>query len=255
MASEARFAVLIDADNISVKYIKSILDEISGLGTITYKRIYGDWTSPTLVSWKPVLLEHSILPIQQYGYTVGKNATDSAMIIDAMDILYSENVEGFCLVSSDSDFTRLAARLRESGKYVMGMGERKTPSAFISACNNFKYLEILEQPAVPEAVRGKTAKTAVPVTPAEESQMTDLDTIHQAVKTILDSSDEEEVLIGDIGNRLSKRFPDFDVRNYGFRKLTPFIKSLGVGEVGARRAPDGNSKIVFVKNTGTANGK
>ena len=150
---DKRLAVLIDADNVSPKYIQYILDELVGDGTITYKRIYGDWTKPSLASWKTTLLGHSILPVQQYGYTTGKNATDSAMIIDAMDILYSGNVEGFCLVSSDSDFTRLAARLRESGMYVVGMGEKKTPLAFIAACNKFKYLEVLEKaPAAAEPV-------------------------------------------------------------------------------------------------------
>ena len=137
MPNDSRFAVLIDADNVSVKYIKIILDEISKDGIATYKRIYGDWTNPALVSWKSTLLDNSVLPIQQYSYTTGKNSTDSAMIIDAMDILYSEQVDGFCLVSSDSDFTRLAARLRESGMTVIGMGESKTPNSFIAACNKF----------------------------------------------------------------------------------------------------------------------
>ena len=143
MIEEKRFAVLIDADNVSSKYIKYILDEISNYGVVTYKRIYGDWTKTNTTSWKEVLLENSISPIQQYGYTVGKNATDSAMIIDAMDILYSNYVEGFCIVSSDSDFTKLAVRLRESGMTVIGMGEAKTPKPFSVACNIFKYLDIL----------------------------------------------------------------------------------------------------------------
>ena len=143
MASDSRFAVLIDAENVSVKYIKIIFDELSKDGVATYKRIYGDWTNPSLISWKSTLLDNSITPIQQYSYTSGKNSTDSAMIIDAMDILYSGKVEGFCLVSSDSDFTRLASRLRESGMSVIGMGESKTPNSFIAACNKFKYLDIL----------------------------------------------------------------------------------------------------------------
>ena len=143
MASDNRFAVLIDADNVSVKYIKIILDEISKDGIATYKRIYGDWTNPSLISWKSTLLDNSIIPVQQYSYTTAKNSTDSAMIIDAMDILSSGRVEGFCLVSSDSDFTRLASRLRESGMTVIGMGESKTPNSFIAACNKFKYLDIL----------------------------------------------------------------------------------------------------------------
>lgn len=145
MVDEKRFAVLIDADNVSAKYIKYILDEITNYGVATYKRIYADWTKPNTASWKDVLLENSVTPIQQYGYTVGKNATDSAMIIDAMDILYSGNVEGFCIVSSDSDFTKLSSRLRESGMLVVGMGEKKTPKPFIASCNQFKYLDVLAE--------------------------------------------------------------------------------------------------------------
>ena len=143
MKNDMKIAVLIDADNVSDKYIKYIFDEISNLGMPTFKRIYGDWTKPQLGSWKTVLLNYSITPIQQYSYTTGKNATDAALIIDAMDILYSNNVDGFCIVSSDSDFTRLATRLREAGMYVVGMGEKKTPTPFISACEKFKYLEVL----------------------------------------------------------------------------------------------------------------
>ena len=161
METELKFAVLIDADNISDKYIKIILEETANSGIATYKRIYGDWTSPQLASWKSVLLDNSIIPMQQYSYTTGKNATDSAMIIDAMDILYSGHVDGFCLASSDSDFTRLAARLREAGMQVIGMGESKTPQPFISACNQFKYLDLLyekkqeeaEEAAEPQAKR------------------------------------------------------------------------------------------------------
>ena len=136
-------ALLIDAENVSPKYIKTIIDEVSMYGTPAYKRIYGDWTAPDMVSWKKMLLEHNLTPIQQFSYTQGKNASDSAMIIDAMDILYTKNVDGFCIVSSDSDFTRLAARLRESRMFVIGMGESKTPNSFIAACNKFKYLDIL----------------------------------------------------------------------------------------------------------------
>ncbi len=143
MEKDMKIAVLIDAENVSEKYIKYIFDEVSNHGIPTYKRIYGDWTNPQLAPWKGVLLDYSISPIQQYSYITGKNSTDSALIIDAMDILYSNNVDGFCIVSSDSDFTRLAARLREAGMYVIGMGEKKTPKAFISACEKFKYLEVL----------------------------------------------------------------------------------------------------------------
>lgn len=143
MENSKVFALLIDAENVSPKYIKTIIDEVSMYGTPAYKRIYGDWTSPDMASWKKVLLEHNLTPIQQFSYTQGKNASDSAMIIDAMDVLYAGNVDGFCLVSSDSDFTRLAARLRESRMFVIGMGESKTPTAFKSACDTFKYLDVL----------------------------------------------------------------------------------------------------------------
>ncbi len=242
MPNDSRFAVLIDADNVSVRYIKIILDEISKDGIATYKRIYGDWTNPALVSWKSALLDNSVLPIQQYSYTTGKNSTDSAMIIDAMDILYSGQVEGFCLVSSDSDFTRLAARLRESGMTVIGMGESKTPNSFISACNKFKYLDILataeddETEDVHKPQNAQQSKKASkkskekPEQKKESSQelKTDLNTIRRALRTIVrENSDEDDwIFIGKVGNILGKRYPDFDVRNYGFTKLTPFLDSL-----------------------------
>ena len=186
---DKRFAVLIDADNVSDKYIKPILDEISNDGIITYKRIYGDWTRPALAPWKNVLLSHSITPIQQYSYTTGKNATDSAMIIDAMDILYSGNVDGFCIVSSDSDFTRLAARLRESGMHVIGMGEKKTPKPFISACNRFVYLEILAS-AAPDH------KTEIP-----DNDDIDAKTVKNAIASIIDevSDDDGWASLSEIG--------------------------------------------------------
>lgn len=275
MPNDKKFAVLIDADNISDKYIKVILDEVSNDGTATYKRIYGDWTKPAFAQWKKVLLEHSITPMQQYGYTIGKNATDSAMIIDAMDILYSGNVDGFCLVSSDSDFTRLASRLRESGMDVVGMGEQKTPKAFISACNKFKYLDILSGQATLNHNDGKnsakksvknskslrsskqerqeteklTEREDIAAEKAVEEQMTSLNTIRKAIATIVEeNSDEDEwVFIGDIGNRLTKRYPDFDVRNYGFNKLTPFIKSLDLFEIRAVASGSSNNKLVYVK--------
>ena len=240
-------AVLIDADNVSDKYIKYILDEVSNDGIATYKRIYGDWTKPVLGSWKTVLLDNSITPVQQYAYTTGKNATDSAMIIDAMDILYSGNVNGFCLVSSDSDFTRLASRLRESGMLVIGMGEKKTPSAFIAACNKFKYMEILAQPS-PDAKAPEPAKEEKGEK-EEKTDMTPLETVKQAVLAIMDEiADEDEwVIISEIGDRLNKRYPDFDVRNYGFRKLTPFIKSLGILDIRSTPTNNGNSRLVYVK--------
>ena len=245
MSKDQRMAVLIDADNVSDKYISYILDEVSNDGVATYKRIYGDWTKPALGSWKGVLLDNSITPIQQYGYTSGKNATDSAMIIDAMDILYSGNVDGFCIVSSDSDFTRLAARLRESGMYVVGMGEKKTPNAFIAACNKFKYLEVLEQTNQPVPTPAPAPAETKPV----QTEMTPLDTIRNAVSVMVDElSDEDEwVPISDIGNRLVKRYPDFDVRNFVFLKLTPFLKSLGTLYVKDVPNHAGNNRLIFLK--------
>lgn len=269
MASDNRFAVLIDADNVSVKYIKIILDEISKDGIATYKRIYGDWTNPSLISWKSTLLDNSIIPVQQYSYTTGKNSTDSAMIIDAMDILYSGRVEGFCLVSSDSDFTRLATRLRESGMTVIGMGESKTPNSFIAACNKFKYLDILSaadeaeaeeaapkaEPAKkPAAQPKKTAQKAAAKKPKEEPKAekepkpaepkkqqekaieeprTSLRTIRRALRTIVrENSDEDNwIMVSQVGNLLDKRYTDFDVRNFGFSKLTPFLESLDMFEI------------------------
>lgn len=247
MNNDRRYAVLIDADNISDKYIKLILDEVSNDGIATYKRIYGDWTRPNFASWKSVLLEHSITPIQQYNYTSGKNSTDSAMIIDAMDILYSGNVEGFCIVSSDSDFTRLASRLRESGMDVVGMGESKTPKAFISACNKFKYLDLLAMAADQPAEVPAAATAAKEV--REEDSMTNFETVKKAIITIAQENyDEDEwIFIGDIGNKLQKRYPDFDVRNFGFTKLTPFIKSLDLFEIKSERINGSNNKLIYVR--------
>ena len=239
--SDLRFAILIDADNIAPKYVKIILDEVANSGIATYKRIYGDWTSQRLASWKNCLLENSIIPMQQYSYTYGKSSTDSAMIIDAMDILYSGNVDGFAIVSSDSDFTRLAARLRESGMQVIGMGEQKTPEPFISACNQFKYLDLLlaEADKAPVPQDTDDADTSDEASDdVEFSQMSKADRrrhmkkIRTTVNAIVDkfSDDDGWVALGRVGDELAKRLPDFDVRNYGFKKLRPFLKSLGVYE-------------------------
>ena len=259
MESELRFAILIDADNVSDKYIKVILDETANNGIATYKRIYGDWTSSRLAPWKPVLLENSIIPMQQYSYTTGKNATDSAMIIDAMDILYSGNVDGFCIVSSDSDFTRLAARLRESGMQVIGMGEKKTPQPFISACNQFKYLDILyinqqtkeKEEAAEEAPAGnqQAANSAQTARQAARDRAVANDkalkTIRRTINDIVDkfSDDEGWLSSGMLGTQLAKRLPDFDVRNYGFSKLTLFVKSLGNYEIGQASMGNGRKQI------------
>lgn len=214
MEKETRYAVLIDADNVAARYTKYILDEVSNYGVVTYKRVYGDWTRPNLQSWKNMALENAITPIQQYSYTTGKNATDSAMIIDAMDILYSRNVDGFCIVSSDSDFTRLAIRLRESGMHVIGMGERKTPKPFSTACNAFKYLEILAD----EEVQGAGGET----------EKVELRTLETAIIRIIteNANLQEEINIGELGSRLLNRYPDFDVRNYGYSKFSQFLKDF-----------------------------
>lgn len=245
METDKRIAVLIDADNVSDKYIKAVLDEISNHGTPTYKRIYGDWTKPQLASWKNVLLTNSITPIQQYSYTTGKNATDAALIIDAMDILYSGNVEAFCIVSSDSDFTRLAARLRESGMFVIGMGEKKTPPAFISACEIFKYLEVLTPPAPPakEAPSGGNGKA-----PAKDG-MASKEEIIEALKVIITESSDEDgwAYLGQVGKMLNKRYPDFDTRNYGFSKLTPFVSSLKQFEIQSRKTSSPNNVHKYVR--------
>lgn len=264
MASDNKFAVLIDADNVSNKYIKIILDEISNDGIATYKRIYGDWTKPELAAWKTVLLDNSIIPIQQYNYTTGKNSTDSAMIIDAMDILYSGQVDGFCIVSSDSDFTRLAARLRESGMLVVGMGEQKTPKPFISACNRFKYLDILarvEEPELQEKplksprisgeakIQPRTAMEKPAAKAKKTVPVSKLKTIKSAIRTIvMENSDEDDwISVAQIGNLLVKRHPDFDVRNFGFSKLTPFIESLGLFEGKTVNTGDSGSRVTYVR--------
>ena len=263
MDSELRFAILIDADNISDKYIKTILDETANSGIATYKRIYGDWTSPRLASWKNVLLENSIIPMQQYSYTTGKNSTDSAMIIDAMDILYSGNVDGFCIVSSDSDFTRLASRLRESGMHVIGMGEEKTPQPFISACNQFKYLDLIcasqqEEEMCEKADDAKSTEKVHQKSSQSKRKKKDLKRVRRTINAIIEkfSDDEGWIYTGKLGDQLSKRMPDFDVRNYGFSKLTPFIRSLGDYEVKKLPLENGQKQICCrIKTEKQKNGK
>lgn len=210
--SDKKFAVLIDSDNISAKYITSILDEMTRYGVITYKRIYGDWTSTQMGKWKQELLENSITPIQQFSNTVGKNATDSALIIDAMDLLYTDQVDGFCIVSSDSDFTRLASRLRESGKEVIGMGEEKTPKSFRAACTVFTNLEVLLDQDE-EGTGGGTIGR---------------DVIEQDIASIiLENEDKNKATgLGEIGNRLVKKYSDFDVRTYGYSSLSKFLEEM-----------------------------
>ena len=243
MKENMNLAVLIDGDNIPSAHVTEMMEEIAKYGNPTIKRIYGDWTSPHLSKWKNMLLDNAITPIQQYAYTTGKNATDSAMIIDAMDILYSEKVHGFCLVSSDSDFTKLATRLREAGKLVIGIGEKKTPNPFIVACDKFIYIEILrKQYAKKESVNQK------------ENSKDSFDKITPKVvkliaTTISDLSDEDGwAFLGDVGSLLQKKQPNFDSRNYGFDKLTPLIKSIGKFEVDQRENSKSKHKLIFVKN-------
>ncbi len=247
---DLRFAVLIDADNVPYANVKEMLEEVAKYGTPTTKRIYADWTKPTVSGWKTSLLENAITPVQQYSYTTGKNATDSAMIIDAMDILYSGRVDGFCIVSSDSDFTRLAIRLREAGMKVIGIGEKKTPTAFISACDKFIYNEILKSKKVDvrSVLNAKGNKKPVPVAPTQSLNKIDIGLINLIDDSITDLADESGwTFLGELGTLLLKKKPDFDPRNYGFNKLFQLIKSIDRFQVDERDTGKGNIKLVYVK--------
>lgn len=238
---EKKFAVLIDADNTSSKYIKTIVDEITNLGITTYRRIYGDWTSTQLQSWKDILLEYSVTPMQQYGYTTGKNCTDSAMIIDAMDILYTGNVDGFCLVSSDSDFTKLAMRLREAGKTVIGMGKQQTPRPFVTACNQFKYLDLIAKEESASAAKSKKAQTkkTSAKTAASGAKTKEAKLIASIKKIIEENSDDEGwMYAAKVGTILQKKNPDFDCRNYGYKKFVLLLQGLGFETTNRRGAGD-----------------
>lgn len=240
MNENINMAVLIDGDNIPSANVKEMMEEIAKYGNPTIKRIYGDWTRPGLNKWKNLLLENAITPIQQYGYTTGKNATDSAMIIDAMDILYNNKVNGFCLVSSDSDFTKLATRLREAGMLVIGIGEKKTPNPFIVACDKFIYIEILRKQSEDKTDPKDTTKSSVDKITNKE--------INLISSSINDLSDEEGwAFLGDVGSLIQKKRPNFDSRNYGFEKLTPLIKSINKFEIEQRENPKGRSKLIYVK--------
>ncbi|CAH0335246.1 NYN domain-containing protein [Flavobacterium sp. SOK18b] len=244
---ELKLAVLIDADNVPYSNVKGMMEEIAKFGTPTTKRIYADWTKPNASGWKSVLLEHAITPIQQYSYTVGKNSSDSAMIIDAMDLLYSDKVDGFCIVSSDSDFTRLAIRLRESGMKVIGIGEQKTPNSFIVACDRFVYIEVLDG-----AIKKKEPKRTAtdPKKPSPKSlNKVDLQTIELIESTIEDIGDDSGwAFLGDVGNLIVKKKPEFDPRNYGFSKLTPMLKSLtDILEIDERDSDKKGIKHVYVR--------
>lgn len=274
--SDKKFAVLIDADNISHRKVHDILDEITKYGTPTIKRIYGDFTDPKFAAWKSVLLENSITPIQQYAYTTGKNATDSALIIDAMDILHKESIYGFCIVSSDSDYTRLASRLRESGKEVLGFGEKKTPQPFIKSCNKFIYVEILgqtpapAQPKAPPAKKESAKKQPDPRIPATAAAKVDVvkkavsEPVHvqstfrpidDEFKTLLTNTIEDLAddsgwaSLGDIGNIITKKMPDFDSRNYGHKKLSSLVRSLSeMIEMEERASGNTSFKLLYVRN-------
>lgn len=242
---ELRYAVLIDADNVPYSKVKEMMEEIAKYGTPTFKRIYGDWTKPTVSGWKSVLLENAITPIQQYSYTSGKNATDSAMIIDAMDILYTGRVDGFCIISSDSDFTRLALRLREAGMKVIGMGQKKTPSPFIAACDKFIYIEILD-PRSAEVAKEESKKVEENME-SESIKKIDKSVIKLISTSITDLADESGwAFLGDLGNLVLKKQPDFDARNYGFKKLAQMLKSIGNFEIDERQ-DKGNIKHVYIR--------
>jgi len=243
-SKDLRLAVLIDADNVPHRLINGILQEIAKYGVPTFKRIYADWTKPHVTGWKAVLLDHAITPVQQYSYTTGKNSSDSALIIDAMDILYTGRVDGFCVVSSDSDFTKLATRLREAGMKVFGMGEQKTPSPFRAACDKFIYIEILEPP--------ETGTKQIKLSDLRKKEKViskaDKTLVNLVTTSINDIADENGwAFLGDLGNMLLKKRPDFDPRNYGFEKLLQLIRSLALFEIDERESGRRNIKLVYIR--------
>lgn len=224
-----RLAILIDADNAQPSIIEGLLAEVAKLGVSSVKRIYGDWTTPNLGGWKKVLLEHSIQPIQQFRYTVGKNATDSAMVIDAMDLLYKKQFDGFCIVSSDSDFTRLASRIREEGLTVYGVGERKTPSAFVSACDRFIYTDVLlfkDEPGT--SASGKSADEL-----GRDQKLVGL------LRSAIDAASDDDgwAHLGGVGSNVAKQAPDFDPRNWGYKKLSDLLDAMSQFEVKREKGP------------------
>lgn len=245
---DEKLAVLIDADNVPYAYIKEMLDEVAKYGNPTIKRIYADWTKQTASGWKGVLLENAITPIQQYSYTTGKNSSDSALIIDAMDLLYSEKVNGFCIVSSDSDFTRLATRLREAAMFVIGIGEKKTPKPFITACDKFIYIEILKKEQQRDTVEKLDKQSKPKIEPTSVSKVD-----RKLINLIKDSIDEISddsgwAFLGALGNFIIKKKTDFDPRNYGFPKLYPLIKSIGEFEITEKETGENNIRHIYLKN-------
>ncbi len=246
---DLKLAVLIDADNVPYANVKEMFEEIAKYGTPTFKRIYADWTKPTVSGWKKVLLENAITPIQQYSYSTGKNASDSALIIDAMDILYTGKVDGFCIVSSDSDFTRLATRLREAGMKVIGIGEKKTLNPFITACDKFIYIEILKpEQARPVAEGSKKTSRKLPATVKEPLSKIDPEIIKLFTDSISDLEDENGwTFLGELGSLLLKKKPDFDPRNYGFPKMLPLIRSMNKFEIDERETGKHHIKHIYIR--------
>jgi len=240
MDNSIKLAVLIDAENAQPSIVDGLMAEIANYGIASVKRIYGDWTGPALKGWKEVLLQHSIQPMQQFVYTKGKNATDSAMIIDAMDLLYTGHFDGFCLVSSDSDFTKLASRIRESGLLVYGFGEQKTPSAFVAACDKFIYTEVL---------RAKTDedKQIVKKTSAELKGDTKLVAL---LRNAVEASSDESgwALLAPVGSNIAKQSPDFDPRNYGYGKLGELVSATKLFDIEERQTGNTNSKVIYVRD-------
>jgi uncharacterized LabA/DUF88 family protein len=244
---ELKLAVLIDADNVPYSNIKGMLEEIAKYGTPTFKRIYGDWTKPTLSGWKTVLLENAITPVQQYSYTSGKNSSDSALIIDAMDILYTGEVDGFCIISSDSDFTRLATRLREAGKKVFGIGEKKTPYAFIAACNKFIFIEILQK-----EIKEDAPQVTAPIKTNKKQKEKKDGVIPPLKKLVINSINdlaEEDgwVFLSSLGNHILKKDPSFDPRNYGYKKLVDIIKNISDIVIEERTSGKNSTAHLYVR--------
>jgi uncharacterized LabA/DUF88 family protein len=250
-SNDLKLAVLIDADNVPYANVKEMFEEIAKYGIPTFKRIYADWTRPTVSGWKNVLLENAITPVQQYSYSTGKNSSDSALIIDAMDILYTGKVDGFCIVSSDSDFTRLATRLREAGMMVIGIGEKKTLNPFIKACDKFIYIEILKAEAestspVETSNRKVSRKSVKPKN--EPLNKIDPEIIKLFSVSITDLADENGwTFLGELGNLMLKKKPDFDPRNYGFPKLLPLIRSINKFEIDERDSGKNNIKHIYIR--------
>jgi len=249
ITKDLKLAVLIDADNVPYANVKEMFEEIAKYGVPTFKRIYADWTKPTVSGWKNVLLENAITPVQQYSYSTGKNSSDSALIIDAMDILYTGKVDGFCIVSSDSDFTRLATRLREAGMVVIGIGEKKTLNPFIKACDKFIYIEILKAEAgIPAESSNRNKSKKAQNQKNEPLNKIDPEIINLFSVSISDLADENGwTFLGDLGNLMLKKKPDFDPRNYGYPKLLPLIRGINKFEIDERDSGKNNIKHIYIR--------